>query len=150
MIVANGCDHAALEAKASIREALVAKGHEVLDKGTFSTDSSDYPDYAAAVALDVQSGSADRGVLICGSGIGMSIAANRFTGVRAALCYTEELAILGRRHNNANILCLGARTQTIPDMLTILNRFLNTEWEGGRHEGRIKKIDSNARGQHAE
>jgi len=122
----------------------------MLDEGTHSLKSCDYPDFAAAVSRKVQAGSAERGILICGTGIGMSIAANRFKGVRAALCYTEELAELSRLHNDANVLCLGARTQSVDSMKSIVLRWLTTEWEGERHGSRLNKIESNSRGQDAE
>ena len=150
MQIAIGCDHAALEAKTEIIEFLKSLGHVILDEGTHSLDSCDYPDYAAAVSRKVQSGTAKRGVLICGTGLGMSMAANRFTGVRAALCFTEELAKLSRQHNDANVLCLGARTQSIESMKSIISLWLTTEWDGERHSRRLNKIESNSRGQHAE
>lgn len=150
MKIAIGSDHAAYELKAELKQFLRSLDHEVLDEGTHSEDSCDYPDYAAKVSLAIQNGSAEKAILICGTGIGMSIAANRFVGVRAALCYTEELAILSRLHNDANILCLGARTQTIASMKNIIISWLSTEWEGDRHAQRLNKIESNSRGQHAE
>lgn len=148
MKIAIGSDHAALEAKTSVIQLLTSLGHAVVDEGPHTSDSCDYPDYAAKVSLAIQSGQVERGVLICGSGIGMSIAANRFTGVRAALCYTEELAELSRFHNDANILCMGARTQTIPSMESIVKVWLSSAWEGDRHARRLEKIESNSRGQH--
>ena len=149
MKIAIGSDHAAYGAKTELKQFIESLEHVVVDAGTHSEDSCDYPDYAAKVSLAVQNGEADKGILICGTGIGMSIAANRFEGVRAALCYTEELAILSRLHNDANILCLGARTQTIASMKQILRSWLSTEWEGDRHKQRLNKIESNSRGQHA-
>ena len=150
MKIAIGSDHAAFSAKGQLIQYLDDLGHQVLDQGTNSEDSCDYPDYAALVSRAVQTGVAQRGVLICGSGIGMSIAANRFEGVRAALCYTEELATLSRLHNDANVLCLGARTQSIDSMKSILKLWLSTAWEGDRHARRLEKIESNPRGQHVE
>ncbi len=149
MIIAIGSDHAAYTAKDQLVKYLGDLGLQILDQGTYSEDSCDYPDYAAAVSRAVLNGTADRGILICGTGIGMSIAANRYEGVRAALCYTEELAALSRLHNNANVLCMGARTQSLESMKAILRLWLNTEWEGDRHAGRLAKIESNPRGQHA-
>ena len=149
MKIAIGSDHAALEAKAELKQYLEDNGHVVMDQGTHNLDSCDYPDYAAKVSLLVQDATVDRGILICGTGIGMSMAANRFTGVRAALCYTEELASLSRLHNDANVLCMGARTQSIDSMKAIIHTWLNTGWEGDRHANRLKKIESNSRGQHA-
>ncbi|MCF7826459.1 MAG: ribose 5-phosphate isomerase B [Candidatus Marinimicrobia bacterium] len=150
MKIAIGCDHAALEAKNEIVNYLQLMGHDLLDEGTNSLDSVDYPDYAADVSRKVQSGMADRGILICGTGIGMSIAANRFKGIRAALCYTEELAELSRLHNNSNILCFGARTQSVESMKKITSVWLATQWEGGRHGRRLDKIEINSRGQHVQ
>ena len=146
MKIAIGCDHAALAAKHEISDFLGSLGHEVLDQGTFTEDSCDYPDYAAAVSRAVQGGTAQRGVLICGTGIGMSIAANRFSGVRAALCTSVELARLSRLHNDANVLCMGARTQTLSEMKAIATTWCETSWEGDRHARRLEKIESNVRG----
>jgi len=147
MQISIGCDHAALEAKTEVITYLKAQGHAITDVGTHDDQSCDFPDYAAAVSRHIQGGSSDRGILICGTGIGMSMAANRFTGVRAALCYTEQLAELSRLHNDANVLCLGARTQSIESMIMIISKWLNTSWEGGRHGQRLQKIEKNARGQ---
>ncbi len=149
MKIAIGSDHAAYEAKDRLKVFLASAGHQIVDVGTDSTESCDYPDYAAAVSRSVQSGAVDRGVLICGTGIGMSIAANRFSGVRAALCYTEELASLSRLHNDANVLCMGARTQSIDSMQSILKVWLNTDWEGDRHARRLGKIEMNSGGDNA-
>ena len=145
-----GCDHAAIDAKTEIVQYLESLGHHILDEGTHSLESVDYPDYAAKVSQKVQSGVAERGILICGTGLGMSIAANRFQGIRAALCFTEELAELSRLHNDANVLCLGARTQSVESMKSILSLWLTTEWEGDRHARRLNKIELNSRGQDAE
>jgi len=150
MNIAIGCDHAALDAKTEIVDYLKSLGHVISDEGTHSLESCDYPDFAAAVSRKVQAGEAERGVLICGTGIGMSIAANRFKGVRAALCYTEELAKLSRLHNDANVLCLGARTQSVDSMRGIIAVWLSTAWQADRHGRRLKKIESNSRGQDAE
>ena len=146
MRIAIGCDHAALSAKQEMIKFLQSLGHEVNDKGTYDDRSCDYPDYAASVSKAIQEEIVDRGILICGTGIGMSMAANRFTGVRAALCYSPELAELSRSHNDANVLCLGARMQTMEEMHAIVKPWLSTEWEGDRHAKRLEKIDSNARG----
>ena len=145
-----GCDHAAFDAKTEIVQYLKSLGHDIIDEGTHSLESVDYPDYAAKVSQKVQSGVAERGILICGTGLGMSIAANRFQGIRAALCFTEELAELSRLHNDANVLCLGARTQSVESMKSILSLWLTTEWEGDRHARRLNKIELNSRGQDAE
>ncbi len=145
-----GCDHAAYDAKTEIIDFLKSLGHDTIDEGTHNLDSVDYPDFAAGASLKVQSGAADRGILICGTGLGMSIAANRFKGIRAALCYTEELAEMSRLHNDANVLCLGARTQSVESMKSIISLWLTTEWEGDRHARRLNKIETNSRGQDAE
>ncbi|MCF7807842.1 MAG: ribose 5-phosphate isomerase B [Candidatus Marinimicrobia bacterium] len=146
MKIAIGSDHAAYEAKEQVLKHLHTSAHTLLDVGTKSVESCDYPDYAAEVSRRVQANEVDRGILICGTGIGMSIAANRFTGVRAALCTSTELAGLSREHNNANVLCLGARTQSMEDILAIIDVWLTTEWAGGRHAGRLNKIEQHARG----
>ncbi len=146
MTIAIGSDHAAFFAKKEISDYLGSLGYQIIDKGTFNQESTDYPDYAAAVSRAIQSGETERGILICGTGIGMSIAANRFKGIRAALCYTTELARLSREHNDANILCLGARTQSVESMREIVDVWLNTNWEGQRHARRLDKIESNIRG----
>ena len=145
-----GCDHAAFDAKTELVHFLKSIGQDIIDEGTHSLDSVDYPDFAARVSQKVQSGEAQRGILICGTGIGMSIAANRFKNIRAALCFNEELAKLSRLHNDANVLCLGARTQSIESMKSILSVWLTTEWEGDRHAIRLNKIELNSRGQDAE
>ncbi len=150
MKIAIGSDHAAYKAKAEIKQFLESLDHEIIDEGTYSEDSCDYPDYAAKVSRSVQNGVAEKAILICGTGLGMSIAANRFEGIRAALCYKKELAILSRLHNDANILCLGARTQSVASMKYIISAWLETEWEGHRHAARLDKIESNPRGQHAD
>ncbi len=134
-----GCDHAAVELKNKVAELLEERGHTVVDHGVNSPDSVDYPDIAHDVCSSMQP--QDAGILLCGSGIGMSMAANRHPNVRAALCTTELHARLARRHNNANVLCLGARI-TGPEMArAILRVFLETDFEGGRHQRRIDKIN---------
>lgn len=147
MNIAIGSDHAAYEVKERVAKHLSSLGHSVMNVGTHSIESCDYPDYAAEVSQLVQANEADRGILICGTGIGMSIAANRFHGIRAALCNTLELTRLSREHNDANVLCLGARTQSIPDILSIVDTWLTTDWEGGRHGNRLNKIEQYARGE---
>lgn len=146
MKIAVGSDHAAYEVKETLLSYLTSKNHTVIDVGTHSIDSCDYPDYAAEVSQLVQSSDVDRGLLICGTGIGMSIAANRFKGVRAALCTTVELAELSRSHNDSNLLCVGARTQSLDDIKAIIDKWLITEWEGGRHAGRLDKIEKLSKG----
>lgn len=145
MKIAIGFDHAAVESKAWLEPLLAELGHTVLDLGCYSTESCDYPDYAGKVARAVADHDVDRGILVCGTGIGMSMAANRYTGVRAALCTSTELAQLSREHNDANILCMGARTQSQSDMTEIVQVWLSTEWEGGRHGRRLAKMDALAK-----
>ena len=130
-------DHAGLPLKLALKEALEAEGHTIHDLGTHGPESVDYPDFAAKVAEAVASGQAPFGILVCGSGIGMSIVANRFPGVRAALCHSEEAARLARRHNDANVLALGARMIDAETALRIVAVFLATTFEGGRHQLRL-------------
>ena len=115
-------------------------GNEVIDKGTFSLDSCDYPDYAHQVAASVENGEAELGVLICGSANGVAITANKHQGVRAALCWTAEIAQLARSHNDANIVCIPARFVSTEIASEILSTFLSTAFEGGRHQNRVNKI----------
>lgn len=140
MKIAIGCDHAAFELKASLAALLEKQGHEVLNMGTNGPDSVDYPDFARAVCEAVLSGKAERGVLICGSGIGMSMAANRFPGIRAALCSEPLSARLSRLHNDANVLCLGARLIGPTMAEEILGTWLSASFEGGRHAKRVEKL----------
>jgi len=141
MRIAIGSDHGGFNLKAAVKDRLTALGHQVEDMGVFSTDSADYPFQAAAVAQAVAQGRAERGVLVCGSGIGMCMTANRFPGIRAALAPTAEHARLGRAHNNANVLCLGERLTPADQALAILDVFLATDFDGGRHQRRIEAID---------
>lgn len=140
MKVAIGADHAGFAAKEELKALIRALGHAVEDKGTSSDASTDYPDYAAQVARSVTKGEAERGVLICGTGIGMCIAANKIDGARAALVHDESTAELSRRHNDANIFCAGARVLPLPRIAEILKVWLSTPFEGGRHQRRIDKI----------
>ncbi len=138
-----GADHRGKEYKTLIKDYLTEKGHKVKDVGTSPECSSvDYPDYAIPVAGAVANGTADRGVLVCASGIGMSISANRLKRVRAALCLTPGMAETARRHNNCNVLCLGQDLIEPHQVLPILNTWLDTKFEGGRHIKRLKKIDN--------
>ncbi|MBC25888.1 MAG: ribose 5-phosphate isomerase B [Rhodospirillaceae bacterium] len=132
-------DHAGFEMKAAIGVRLKDLGFGVLDLGTNKTESVDYPDFAEAVALALLEGKASRGVLICGTGIGISIAANRHRHVRAALCHSATDARFARAHNDANVLALGARTIGIEIALDCLSMFIDTPFEGGRHQNRVKK-----------
>ena len=138
--IAIAADHAGYELKELLRQDLEAMGHEVLDLGTNGPDSVDYPDFADALADAVAGGRAGRGVLVCGSGIGISIAANRHKGVRAAAVYDETAARLARQHNDANVLALGARLTGIEIARACLKTFLETEFEGGRHQRRVDKM----------
>jgi ribose 5-phosphate isomerase B len=140
MTIAIGSDHAGYTLKNELRDALRAAGHEVADFGTDSTASTDYPDYARQVAEAVTDGKADRGVLVCYTGIGMSIAANKIHGIRAALATNPEEVQLVRAHNNANVITFGAKFIDAPTAETLTKIFLETPFEGGRHERRVNKI----------
>ncbi len=135
-----GSDHAGFELKEILKPHLTKAGYEVEDYGTFSTESMDYPDVAHPLAHDIQSGKAVRGILICGSGNGVSMVANKYPGVRAALCWNKELASLARQHNNANILTLPARFIEADLAVEMVEVFLHTDFEGGRHERRVQKV----------
>jgi len=139
--IALGADHAGYALKEYIKGLLQGSDYKIEDQGAFSRDSTDYSDYASAVAQSIIEGGADLGILICGTGLGMSMAANRFKGIRAAVCPTVEHASLGRAHNNANVLCLGARFTPEELAKDILEIFLKTPFEGGRHESRVAKLD---------
>lgn len=138
--VALGADHAGVALKATLADALAAAGHPVLDLGTHGTDSVDYPDFAEAVARAVLDGRARFGVLVCGTGIGISIAANRHAGIRCALAHDATTARLSREHNDANVLALGARVVGAEVALDALRAFLATPFGGGRHERRVRKL----------
>ena len=135
-----GADHAGYELKDRVGEVLRRLGHDVTDVGTNTGDSVDYPDFARQVAAAVQAGEYQRGVLVCGTGLGMCIAANRFSGVRAVAPRTEFEADLSRRHNDANVLCLGGRVQTPELAESILKVWLATDFDGGRHQRRVDKM----------
>ena len=139
--IALGSDHAGFDLKQFVREHLSARGVEVMDLGTDSTLSVDYPDYAKKVCEAVLDGSADRGVLLCATGIGMSMMANRFRGIRAALCHDHFTTVAARRHNDANVLVLGGRILGTDLAREIVDTWLETPFEGDRHERRIKKFD---------
>jgi ribose 5-phosphate isomerase B len=139
MRIAIGCDHRGIKFKKSVIEVLNKASHEVKDFGTYTEDAVDYPDIAKEVGKAVASGDYDRGILICGTGIGMCIAANKVKGIRAALCHNEFCALRSRQHNNANILCMGSEIVK-DDMPDIVNTFLTTEFEGGRHQRRVDKM----------
>ena len=138
--IAIGSDHAGFDYKESVKAMLLDAGWQVDDKGPHSTDSVDYPDYAHPVATMVETGAATAGILICGSGNGVCMTANKHQGIRAALCWNEELATLARQHNNANMLCLPARFVGLDVAKAMVAQFVNTEFEGGRHAKRVEKI----------
>ncbi|MDY2624910.1 MAG: ribose 5-phosphate isomerase B [Coriobacteriales bacterium] len=140
MKVAIGSDHAGFAQKESLKKYLANQGHEVIDKGTMSDERCDYPDFAEAVALAVQSGEADRGVLVCGTGIGMALAADKVTGIRAATITSVPFAELCRQHNDLNVICLSGRFVEPEVNEQIVQTFLNTKFEGGRHALRVAKI----------
>ena len=138
MRIALGADHAGFAYKQTLLAHL--SQNELKDFGAYSTDSVDYPDFAHPVALAVESGEYDLGILICGSANGIAMAANKHQGVRAAICWTVELAVLARTHNDANVLCLPARFISEADAQAICDAFLQTDFEGGRHANRVHKI----------
>ena len=140
MKIAIGADHAGFEEKEAIKPTLDALGIEFVDVGTTSVDSVDYPDYARKVAEAVAKGEVDQGLLMCGSGTGMAISANKVKGVRAAVAWNEDIARLARQHNNANVLALPARFTTKDEMAKIVKAFFSTDFEGGRHAPRVDKI----------
>lgn len=135
-----GSDHGGFDLKEKVKKYLCGQGYDLTDVGTYSTDSVDYPEYARAVAEKVSHGDFDRGIVICTSGIGVSIVANKFKNIRAALCTSVEQARLSRLHNDANVLALSARFTPSDSVETICDRWLHTEFEGGRHERRVRKI----------
>ncbi|CAN0602353.1 unnamed protein product [Ectocarpus sp. 12 AP-2014] len=140
MKIAIGNDHAGTAYKLAIIGLLKSLQVEVINYGTDGTDSVDYPDFSHPVALDVEEGNVDFGILICGSGNGACMTANKQQNVRAALCWTKEITKLAREHNDANILSLPARYIALPQALEMVSTFLNTSFDGGRHERRIEKI----------
>jgi ribose 5-phosphate isomerase B len=136
--IAIGADHAGFDYKQALLEAIQAA--EIKDFGTYSNASADYPDFAHPVASAVESGDFDLGILVCGSANGVAITANKHQGIRAAICWNEELAVLARSHNNANIVCIPARFISIDEAKQIVATFLTTDFEGGRHATRVGKI----------
>lgn len=140
MKIAIGSDHAGFGYKNEVKGHLANTGHEVVDHGTFTDASCDYPDYAHAVALAVEKGEADFGILICGSANGVCMTANKHAGIRAALCWEKEIAVLARSHNNANVICLPARFVNIETAIEMSDVFIATAFEGGRHQNRVNKI----------
>ncbi len=143
MKLAIGNDHAGTEYKFSVLELLKERGIEVINHGTDSEESVDYPDFIHPVAEDVEKGKVDFGIIICGSGNGASMTANKHQNVRSALCWTKEITALARQHNNANILSLPARFISKPQALEMVKTFLDTPFEGGRHQNRVNKIACN-------
>ena len=135
-----GCDHAAVELKKKVIAHLSERGIDVIDVGTNSTDSCDYPNFARAVCKNVQSGVTELGILICGTGIGMSMAANKHRGIRAAVCSDTFSARLTREHNNANILCFGERVVGMGLAFDLVDAFIDAEFEGGKHQRRVDMI----------
>lgn len=138
--IAIGSDHAGFELKEIVKALLQSQGYEIKDFGTNSLESADYPDFAHPVANAVEEGSFNLGILICGSANGVAMTANKHQGIRAAICWNEELASLARQHNNANVLCLPARFVETSVATQIVDRFLHSNFEGGRHERRVNKI----------
>ncbi len=145
MKIALAADHAASQEKNLVADALRDAGHEIVDFGTDGDGSVDYPDHSGPAARAVAEGSVDRAVLLCGSGIGQCIVANRFAGVRAAVLRTQDDAELSRRHNDANVACFGARFLPMDDILGLLSHWMATPFDGGRHARRVAKIDSETR-----
>ena len=140
MKIAIGSDHAGFNYKEAIKGHLQQAGHDVEDLGTFTEASCDYPDYAHAVANAVEQGNAAFGVLVCGSANGVAITANKHAGIRAAICWEKEIAVLARAHNNANIICIPARFVSTDATFEMVDAFLATPFEGGRHQTRVGKI----------
>jgi ribose 5-phosphate isomerase B len=142
MKIAIGCDHAAYKEKKDLLKFIQSEiDCEIIDVGTNSSDSVDYAEYGHAVGELVSKGEADKGIVICGSGIGISIAANKIKGIRAALCTSIQHAEMSRKHNDANVLAMGARFTSFTDIKLITQMWLNTDFEGGRHARRINKIE---------
>ncbi len=141
MKIALGCDHAAFELKEAVKAKMESEGHTVIDVGTDSNESVDYPKFGHAVGRTVASGEAERGIALCGSGIGISIACNKVPGIRAALCTSVEMAEMCRRHNNANVVCMGARMISQELAFDIIDTWMKTEFEGGKHLRRINEIE---------
>ena len=137
-----GCDHAAPELKAIVRDHLIERGFDVVDVGTHTTDSCNYPDYAHALCQKIQSGECELGILICGTGIGMSMAANKHAGIRAAACENTFSARMTRMHNDANVLCLGARVIGYGLACDMVDLFVDTPFEGGRHQARVDDVNA--------
>ena len=140
MKISIGNDHAGPDYKKAIVQFLESKGHTITNHGTDTFDSVDYPDFGHKVALDVAEGKADFGIIICGSGNGIAMSANKHEGIRAALCWIKEIAALARQHNDANIISIPARYTSIPQAIEMVDTFLTTDFEGGRHATRVGKV----------
>ena len=140
-VIALGCDHAGFDYKEAVVNLLTNRGFTILNKGTDSSESVDYPDYVHPVAMEVELNTVDFGIVMCGSGNGVAMTVNKHPGVRAALCWTKELAELARQHNNANVLAIPARFISQEVALDMVNAFLDTAFEGGRHQRRVDKIN---------
>ena len=140
MKISIGNDHAGPEYKKAIVDFLKQKGHEIVNHGTDTFDSVDYPDFGHRVAIDVETGKADFGIVICGSGNGINMTVNKHQGIRSALCWDKEIASLARQHNDANIISIPARFTSIQQAVEMVDTFLNTNFEGGRHANRVNKI----------
>jgi ribose 5-phosphate isomerase B len=147
MKIVVGSDHGGLQVKDAVISLLKGRGHDVVDVGTNDSASVDYPDFGEKVAGMVSRGGADQGVLVCGTGIGMSIVANKFHGIRAALVTDEFMARMSREHNNANVLVLGGRVVTPETAVTLVTAWLDATFEGGRHQGRLDKIAALEKGE---
>ncbi len=137
-----GADHAGIDIKAYVKKLFEERGHEVIDLGPYDKNRVDYPDFAAKVCQSVLKEEGSKGILICGSGIGMSMAANKFDGIRAALCHNEYSAKMAREHNDANVICLGERVSGYGMVEAIIDAWDKASFEGGRHEGRVEKINA--------
>ncbi|MFA7084042.1 MAG: ribose 5-phosphate isomerase B [Arcobacteraceae bacterium] len=135
-------DHAGIDIKKYVKELFEKKGHEVIDLGPFDKERVDYPDFAAKVCEEVLKNEGSKGILICGSGIGMSMSANKFNGIRAALCHNEYSATMAREHNDANVICLGERVSGCGMIEAIVEAWDKASFQGGRHEGRVEKINA--------
>ncbi len=140
MKISIGNDHAGPDYKKAIVDFLKQKGHEIINHGTDTFDSVDYPDFGHPVATDVETGKADFGVVICGSGNGINMTVNKHQGIRSAICWTKEIAGLARQHNDANIISIPARFTSVQQAVEMVDTFLNTDFEGGRHANRVNKI----------
>ena len=140
MKIAIASDHAGYEVKEKVRQFIESLGHDVIDCGTGSTESVDYPAFAAAAAQKVSSGECEQAVILCGTGIGMAMVANKFRGVRAAVCYDTFSTEMARAHNDSNALCLGARAMDLKRIIELVDLYLKTPFEGGRHQRRVDQI----------